>query len=148
MVGMQMKKRFPIDFFKDLFENQIPFNNMMGLELLEADRGYVKVRLPFRESFIGDFRRKAIHGGVISGLMDNVGGAAAMSTMNHMDEFLATVDLRIDYLEPGYPEDIIAEGHVIRSGKNIIVTKMTAYQHNRLIAEGRGVFYAKRKKQY
>lgn len=143
-----MNAKVNVEIFKNLFEEQIPFNKMLQLKLLEVQPGFVKILLPFRKEFIGDFRRNAIHGGVISGLLDNVGGAAAMTTMNNMKERLATIDLRIDFLEPGKPEDIIATGRIVRSGKMIIVTEMKAMQGNNLmvIAEARGVYYARREK--
>jgi len=132
--------------FKPLFEQQIPLHRELGLVLLEAREGYVKFRLPFRPSFIGDFRVDRLHGGMMALVMDVAGGAAALSTLQKREDSCATVDLRIDYLRPAKNHDTIAEGEVIRNGKAIVVTEMRAFDEaeKALLARGTGVFHAKR----
>jgi acyl-coenzyme A thioesterase PaaI-like protein len=61
-----------LQFFKDF----IPFNRFLGIQMTAAEEGWVRLELPFREEFIGDASRPALHGGVISTLIDTCGGFA------------------------------------------------------------------------
>jgi uncharacterized protein (TIGR00369 family) len=55
--------------------------------------------LPVRPEFVGDPRRPALHGGVLSALIDTAGGVAAWSALGTGGS-VSTVDLRVDYLQP------------------------------------------------
>lgn len=141
-----MTYTFSQDIIKQIFEEHIPFNTFLGMQVLGIEHHHARMKIPFREEFIGDVRRPAIHGGVISALLDSVGGAAAMTTLTHIEDRLSTIDIRVDYLLPGDARDIFAEGKVIRSGNRIVVTEMTAYQENprKVIAEGKAVYNVRR----
>ena len=141
-----MKESSWLAVFKPLFEEQIPLHRDLGLELIEAREGYVKFRMPFRASFIGDFRVERMHGGMMALVMDVAGGSAALTTLNKPEDSCATVDLRIDYLRPGGNHDTVVEGEVIRNGAAIVVTEMRAFdaEEKTLLARGTGVFNAKR----
>jgi uncharacterized protein (TIGR00369 family) len=96
---------------------------------------------------VGDPRIQAIHGGIIATAMDSVGGAAAMTTLTSFEDKVSTIDMRIDYLRPGKPMDLMVEGEIVRSGNRIVVTRMVAYQEDKqhLVAEGKAVYNVKRK---
>ena len=64
--------------------------------------------IPFCEDLIGDARRPAIHGGVISTLGDVCAGVAVW-TRCKLDDRIATIDLRVDYLRPATAHDLYAE---------------------------------------
>ncbi len=134
------------DLFKEVIENFIPMHQMLGVKLVDIGKGYAKIMIPFRPELVGDPRRMSLHGGIISLALDSVGGAAAMTTMLSPDDSLSTIDIRIDYLRPGKPQDFFAEGELARSGNRIIVTRMIAYHDkSEPIAEGKGVYNVKRK---
>ncbi len=141
-----MSVELNLDFFRDVLENRIPFNRFLGLKLVEAQEGVVLIKIPYKPELIGDPRKPALHGGLIATLLDAVGGAAAMTTLRSTRDYVATIDLRVDYLKPGEPEDLLAEGKLIRSGGRIIFTHMTAYQGTKkwVVAEGRGVYHVRR----
>lgn len=136
----------PEELYRNVIENMIPLNQLLGFKLEEIREGYAKIRVPFREDLIGDPRARALHGGVISAAMDTVGGAAGMTTLTSFEDKLSTIDMRVDYLLPGKPLDLIVEGEIIRSGNRIIVTRMTAWQEDpsKPIADGKGVYNVKR----
>ena len=138
----------PMDLFKNIIEEYIPFNKVVGFKLLEVKENFVSILIPYRPELIGDVRRGSIHGGVIATAMDAVGGAAGITTLKHFEDKLATIDLRVDYLAPGKPKDIITEGSIVKSGIRVIFTRMIAYHddHENLIAEGRGVYSVTRTK--
>ena len=124
----------------------IPFNRFLGIQITAAEEGWVRLELPFREEFIGDASRPALHGGVISTLIDTCGGFAVFTAIP-FGERVSTIDLRVDYLAPGLPETLVAEGKVLRVGNRVGVTDITCYQPSnpaRVVATGKGVYNIKR----
>ncbi len=128
------------EFIKRTIEENIPIHKFLGLELLVLEKGFVKVRVPFREEVVGDIRKRRWHGGIIATIMDSVGGIAGGTHFTSIAHKLATIDLRIDYLKGAEASSIIVEGKIVRLGNRILVTKMEAYENDELIAEGKGVY--------
>lgn len=127
---------------KVLVEQAIPIHKFLGLKLVEIRRGYAKVAVPFREDVIGDIRRRRWHGGILATVMDSVGGLAEMTHLRSLDDKLATIDLRIDYLKGAEAEGIVVEGEIVCLGNRILVTKMTVWDaaEKEVLAEGKGVY--------
>ena len=93
-----------------------------------------------REDFIGDPRRPALHGGVVSSLIDTAGGLAAWSALSP-GESVSTVDLRVDYLEPaGLGADLRATAALVRKGNRVCHVRIEVTQGDVLVADGRGVY--------
>jgi len=132
--------------FKRICEEIIPFNRFLGIKLAKAGKGKIRLLLPFRKEFIGDSERPALHGGVLSTLMDTAGGAAAWTLLNHGDR-LSTVDLLVDFLLPATTADLQADAEVIRIGNRVAVVQISVRQRRRLIANGRAVYNVVRSKQ-
>ena len=129
-----------LEFLKHTIEESIPIHKFLGLKLLKLEKGFVRVSVPFRDEVVGDVRRKRWHGGIIATVMDSVGGITGWTHFTTMEDKLATIDLRIDYLKGAEPSEIIVEGKIVRLGNRIMVTKMKAFQNKELIAEGKGVY--------
>lgn len=127
------------------FEEEIRFNRFLGMKVEELSRGHVKVRIPYREELLGDPDRPALHGGVLSTLLDTAGGLAAFTEIAPGDR-LSTVDLRVDYLRPSGEMDLIAEAWVVRVGNKVAVTDVVAYQDDRSVhvGTGKGVYNIRR----
>ena len=71
--------------------------------------------IPYQERLVGDMRTGVVHGGVITALLDSLGGLVAMSSVPD-GTAVATLDLRIDYLHPATPGETIrasAECHTL-----------------------------------
>jgi uncharacterized protein (TIGR00369 family) len=138
-----------LNVYKHIIEEFIPFHKLLGIKLLDMKSGYASFLIPFRGELVGDPRSKRIHGGVISTALDAAGGAAAITTLKSDKDQLATIDIRVDYLFPGKPEDIIAEGKIVKDGASVIFTSMKA--HNKgsreLIAEARAIYRVTRHEQ-
>jgi uncharacterized protein (TIGR00369 family) len=121
-------------------EDFSPFNRLLGLKGEHAEPGRVVMLLPVREDFIGDPRRPALHGGVISSLIDTAGGAAAWTALEH-GETVSTVDLRVDFLEPANLDSPLrAEAELLRKGNRVCHVRVGVTQGSRLVADGRGVY--------
>ena len=125
---------------KQVIEEMIPIHNFLGLKLLVLEKGFVKVSVPFRDEVVGDIRTNRWHGGIIATIMDSVGGIAGGTHFTSFEDKLATIDLRVDYLKGAEALPIIVEGKIVRLGNRILVTKMKAFQNDKLIAEGKGVY--------
>ena len=125
------------------FNQHIPFNRHIGLELQEVREGFARVHIPFREELIGDPFRPALHGGVISTLIDTAGGAAAFTQVPPGGK-VSTIDLRVDYLRPGEKKLLVAEASVTRMGNRVASVDVRVFhegEEDRLIATGKAVYH-------
>jgi uncharacterized protein (TIGR00369 family) len=123
-----------------LMEDHVPFNKFLGMKGGEAAEGRCRLVLPVRPEFVGDRRRPALHGGVVSTLIDTAGGLAAWSALG-AGEVLSTVDLRVDFLEPATLHgDLVAEAELIRKGNRMCHVRVSVTQQGRLVADGRAVY--------
>jgi uncharacterized protein (TIGR00369 family) len=129
-----------------LMEQHSPFNRLLGLKGESIERGRALMVLPVREDFVGDPSRPALHGGVVSALIDTAGGAAAWSALGP-GESVSTVDLRVDYLEPatlGGP--LRAEAVLLRKGNRVCHVRVSVRQDGVLVAEGSAVYNIHRRR--
>ena len=140
--------KFEPELVKNLMEKMVPFNAFLGIECTGLSAGFCRLELEFRPELIGDPMRKALHGGVLSTLIDTSGGAAVWSKVELMDA-VSTVDLRVDFLRPGGQERIVAEAHVARLGHRVGVVDVRVFHPSapeRTIATGKGVYNIKRRR--
>lgn len=143
---MQVDERW-FTTLKKFFEENIAFDRYLGIRVDDLRPGWARMHLPYRPELLGDPIRPALHGGVLSTMVDVAAGAAALTTLPFGSK-CSTVDLRVDYLLPGKPLDLWAEGTVLRSGNrvaviNVEVTQQTADQQTLRIATGRAVYNLK-----
>jgi uncharacterized protein (TIGR00369 family) len=134
--------------FLDLIQELIPFNKFLGISIDEARDGFVRLQLPYRAEYIGDSSRPALHGGVISTLIDTCGGFAVWTHLRGLEDRVSTIDLRVDYLAPGAPEPLFADGTVVRVGNRVGVVDVRCWQPSqpgRTVATGKAVYNIKRK---
>ncbi len=122
------------------FERSIPFNAHLGMKVDHLEAGHCVLRIPFAEHLVGDSRRPALHGGVVSTLADTAGGLAVFSKFPWGEARVSTVDLRVDYLRPGLAEDVLCEATVLRLGNKVAVTHMVIKQGAYIAADCRGVY--------
>jgi len=125
-----------------LMEQDVPFNRHLGFKVLEVGEGYVKTLVPYRQEFIGDPRRPALHGGFLAAVADACGGLAVWPHFD-IEDLISTVDMRVDYLRPGPEGDIIAESRVVRTGNRVSVVNTVIYaagDPGQILAEGRAVY--------
>jgi len=132
-----------------LMEKEIPFNEHLGLKVVECREGYARIKIPYRPEFIGDPRRPALHGGFLAAVIDACGGLAVW-TMFELDDLIATVDMRVDYLRPAPPEDVEIESKVVRVGNRVSVVNTSVYvagSSEDILAEGRAVYNTRKVRQ-
>ena len=131
-----------LEQMREWFAREIPFNTFLGMKIADLRDGFARLELPFRPEFIGDARRPALHGGVISTLIDTAGGAATFTKIE-VEDTCSTIDLRVDYLLPGNPETLCAEATVLRIGNRVSAVDIRAFHPSapeRTVATGKGVY--------
>jgi uncharacterized protein (TIGR00369 family) len=123
-----------------MMEEHGPFNRLLGIKGESLSPGRAVVLLPVRQEHVGDPRRPALHGGVIASLIDTAAGAAAWSALQ-VGESCSTVDLMVDFLEPGrLAGPLRAEAELVRKGNRVCHVRVRVTQDDRLVAEGRAIF--------
>jgi uncharacterized protein (TIGR00369 family) len=120
----------------ELFEQRITFNGVLGLQVLSVKHGDVRGRFDMKPDLVGHYAYGRLHGGVISAVLDAMGGLAIMvgiaehhphdSAAQVMHRFarIATIDMRIDFLRPGLGKHFIAEARTTRLGGRVGATQM------------------------
>jgi uncharacterized protein (TIGR00369 family) len=131
------------EVLRQLAEEWIPFNKLLGLKALSVEDGKIVFEIPYREELIGDPVKKALHGGVISMLADTAGGFCVWSSLSDPRARVSTIDLRVDYLTPGKMEDLRAHATLVRTGKTVGVADVRLYHpsdESVSVATGKGVY--------
>lgn len=120
------------------FFEEMPFADLLGVEVTEVEDGHAEGRLEMREELSWNADHMMAHGGVTFTLADTVGGAALVSLV---DQPVPTIDMRIDYLEAG-TGDLRAEAEVVRCGSDVGVVDVEVYavDDETQIADARGVY--------
>ncbi|KPH93023.1 hypothetical protein AMS58_19535 [Pseudoalteromonas porphyrae] len=126
-----------------VFVEQMPFNQFLQIKVVSLDAEQAQISFPWQDVFIGNPAQKILHGGVISAVLDNVGGMLAAAAMiDKLTEFdvvsiqqklatLGTIDLRTDYLRPGKGVEFTASAKLIRSGNKVCVCRMELHNEKR-----------------
>jgi len=138
---------------KQMFEDRIPFNQLLGAKIEMTGKDAPRIRIDMRDELIGNFVRGTLHGGVISAIIDVSGGLAAMlDVLNQMHDHsveeklkrfgrVGTIDLRVDYLRPGTGRYFIATSNILRTGRRVAVTRTEFHNdEDTLIAVGTGAY--------
>jgi uncharacterized protein (TIGR00369 family) len=107
--------------------HQLPHQQAIGFELIELIPGYAIGRIPYRPEFVGNPLTGVVHGGIVTTLLDAVGGAAVIGRCGRLMT-MATLDLRIDYLRPSKPQhDLFARVECYKLTRNIAFARGIAY---------------------
>ena len=142
-----------LQLLKEITEEKIPFNKLIGMKIETLDLDKIGIRFEMRPELVGNFTRGNLHGGVISSVLDVTGGMVAwIGIMKKMegqsfdeisDRFnkIGTIDIRVDYLRPGLGEYFIATGSTLRTGNKVSVSRMELHNDKEiLIAVGTGTY--------
>ncbi len=137
----------------ELFQNQIVFNRVLGIQILSVTHGDVRARFDMRRDLIGHPAHGRLHGGVIASVLDAMGGLAGMVAIGehhahesaeqvmHRFQRYGTIDLRIDFLRQGIGKRFIATTEVTRLGGRIASTLMRLHNDQGvLIATGAAAY--------
>ncbi len=142
-----------LHILRDIYEKQMPFDKLLGIQIPVLTPTDIQVRIDMREELIGNFVREILHGGVISAVLDLTGGLiASVDLLKHLESQdpeeikrrmtrLGTIDLRVDYLRAGKGQYFTATGSVLRRGNKVAVIRTELTNDKKiLIAAGTGTY--------
>ena len=95
---------------------------------LAGDR--VRIRAPWREDLVGDPETGVLSGGLVTTLLDHVGGLAVWIALGRF-ESIATLDLRVDYMRAAEARrDLIAEARCYHLTRSVAFVRAWAFEDN------------------
>ena len=105
-----------------------PHHQATGITVVSVDVELARMRVPYNKCFIGNPDTGAVHGGLITTMMDATGGLAVLAKVPPGTS-IATLDLRLDYLRSAERgSDLIGEAKCFKVTRNIAFTRGTAYE--------------------
>ncbi|NMH66371.1 thioesterase family protein [Shewanella salipaludis] len=136
-----------------IFDAQVPFHNLLGLDIKRYDLDGVEVTIRMKPELIGNIHQQILHGGVTATILDVVGGLTAfaglvasrddwsLEALQQRLKTLGTIDMRVDYLRPGRGDVFTGTGSVIRAGNRVSVCRMELHnEQGTHIAFGTGTY--------
>jgi acyl-CoA thioesterase len=103
--------------FKEALLNQvkdkIPFWSLLGMEVVDVKKGWARTRIPFSQKLTN--ANGLVHGGAIFSAADTAVGIALVGLVNK-EEFITTMEMKINYLKSFGEGEIIAEARIIHKG--------------------------------
>jgi len=105
------------------FFKAFPFNQLMGMELLEVEPGRARLSMSWRE----DLCQPAgiLHGGALASLVDTAIAHAILLTdpylaIRNQGGHMVSLDLRLKYLRPVSEGKVFCDARVVRLGRQIV----------------------------
>jgi uncharacterized protein (TIGR00369 family) len=115
-----------------------PFATWLGVRLVAAGPEGVEFHCDWRDEFLGNVTRGAVHGGILATLVDTVATYTVIAAVGSM---AATVDLRTDYHGMARRGAFRISGMPVRIGRTLSTAEARVFDcDNRLVASGRGTF--------
>lgn len=96
----------------------------LGAVLEKVEPGRVEISCAFRAEL--SQQHGFFHAGIISTIADSAGGYAAF-TLFPAESGVLTIEFKVNLIAPADGERALAVGEVIRSGRNITVSRIDAY---------------------
>lgn len=98
--------------------NRQALMHTLGAQLTSVEAGQVVISMPFNSALTQ--QHGFIHAGVVTTLVDNACGYAALSMMPDNAAVL-TVEFKTNFISPAQGEYFIAKGRVLKPGKTLMV---------------------------
>ena len=118
-----------------------PMGTKIGLRYLARGEARIGTGLAYDARLIGNAQSGVLHGGVVTALIDETAGGAAVQATGG-EQAVATVDLRIDYMRPAEPQrPLYCLAHCFRTTRRIAFIRAEAFHTpDRPVAIGTGTF--------
>jgi len=104
------------ELVRRLRQSNVPRQFGFELEAAEPGRAVLRMRVASRHKQV----HGVVHGGILAALADTAGGLATYMVVPRGTR-LATVEMKINYLEPVHQGTVTAEARVLRTGKHFAV---------------------------
>ena len=107
-----------------------PQARALGFQSVSLDKATAVLKVPYDKKLVGDPDTGVIAGGVVTTLLDHCCGQAAHAALDEF-KFIATLDLRIDYMRAAEPgKDIFARAHCFKVTRNVAFVRAVAYDND------------------
>jgi uncharacterized protein (TIGR00369 family) len=97
---------------------------LIGAGMGALSPGHCEIRLPFRADLTQ--QNGFFHAGITSTIVDSAGGYAGLTLMPAGADVL-TVEFKLNLLAPADGDLLVAEGQVLKSGRNLVITRGEVY---------------------
>jgi uncharacterized protein (TIGR00369 family) len=97
---------------------------LLGAEMGALSPGHCEIRLPFRDDLTQ--QNSYFHAGITGTIVDSAGGYAGYTLMPQGSDVL-TVEFKLNLLAPADGDYLVAEGQVLKSGRNLIIARGEVY---------------------
>lgn len=110
------------DKILDYYRKVNAFGRLMEMEFEVLEPGEVTYSMKVREEILAT--PTAAHGGALAGMMDGVLGVAALTSVADQGKLVATVEFKINYLNPAFlAKQLNGHGKVLQQGNRIIISE-------------------------
>jgi acyl-coenzyme A thioesterase PaaI-like protein len=112
---------------------EIPYASFLGLTA-QVQNNILIIRMPFTDDLIGHPQPQRLHGGVIGGMLEFTCALTVLRTMmmNNSENIAPTLpkplNISLDYLRAGQPQDTFATATPTRIGRRIANVRAEAWQ--------------------
>jgi uncharacterized protein (TIGR00369 family) len=100
------------------------FLGNIGAWLVDVKPGHVIIELPFSAKVTQ--QQGLFHGAAIGAIGDSAGGYAALTLMPEHSE-VVSIEYKINFVRPAKGQMLRAEGHVLRAGKSVSVSRVDVF---------------------
>ena len=120
-------------------EGRPGFDDRIGLEERAVGDGRARIVMVAGEGHLNP--AGAVHGGAIATLVNVAMGKAVASTISDA-ELPVTIEMKVNFLEPGRPGLLIAAAEVRRRGRlfTVVTAEVTQDEDGETVAEAMGTF--------
>jgi uncharacterized protein (TIGR00369 family) len=120
--------------------NRKYFAGTMGFHVVDLREGYARL---VADNTTGLQQPAGVmHGGASFGLADTA-VAAALFTIYGFDQLLLTIEMKINYLEPIPPGEVVGEAYVLRSSRRSAYAEVDIWSQGKLAARASTTYMIK-----
>lgn len=106
---------------------RVPYARFLGMRIETQDDGALIGVLPFAQHLIGNPILPAIHGGVLGAFME-LTALAHLIAAEPGRRPPKTIDITVEYLRSGRPQDLFARAVVRKLGRRVANVQVEAWQ--------------------
>ncbi len=116
----------------------VGFRELVGTELSSAEEGSAVVEVQAEDRHLNP--GGTVHGGVVYTLVDVSMAEALKTTIAEGDERPVTIEIKVNYLEPGKAGTLTSTAQVRKGGKRVTIVEAEVAQEGEVVALATGTY--------